>query len=173
MTNELTEKTLSKSNRNKSVAPKVFERRRETALQAAAQKRKNIFTLGVVLLISVLLGLGMYSKSQSTARNEARQQEVQAKFEEQYPRIGKKPEQSSLDGSVSVADQYLRANLNDYQSAEFLEWSNVTPTQMEGENFWTVTTRLRAKNAFGAKIMKDINFIIRNDKVLNVTGLNN
>lgn len=167
------EKTTPKLNRNKLVAPKVFERRQQSAAQAAAQKRKNIITLAVVLPLLVLLGFGIYYKSQSTARNEALQQETQAMVEEQYPGIGKKPEQSSLDGSVSVVDQHLRSNLNDYQSAEFLDWSRVAPTKLEGQNVWSVKVRLRANNAFGAKILKDVEFFIRNDKVVSVTGLNN
>lgn len=172
MTDNTFEKNTPKLNRNKLVAPKVFERRQQSAVQAAAQKRKNFITLAVILPLAALLAFGIYHKSQSTARNEALQQETLAMVEEQHPGIGKKPEQSSLDSSVPVVDQYLRSGLNDYESAEFLEWSRLTPTKLEGQNVWSVKLRLRAKNAFGGKILKDVEFFIRNDRVVSVTGLN-
>jgi hypothetical protein len=172
MTNDLPEKNPPKFSRKNLVAPRVFERRQEAAIQAAARKRKNIITLAVVLPLLALLGFGIYYKSQSAARTGAMQQETQAMVEEQYPGIGKKPEQNSLDSSVPVIDQYLRNNLNDYESAEFLGWSRATPTKIEGQNVWSVKLRLRAKNAFGGKIVKDVEFFILNDSIISVTGLN-
>jgi hypothetical protein len=172
MTNDLSEKNIPKSSRNNLVAPKVFERRQQATIQVVAQKRKNIITLAVVLPLLALLGSGIYYKSQSATRTDTMQQEIQAMAEEQFPGIGKKPKQSSLDSSVPVADQYLRNNLNDYESVEFLGWSRVTPSKIEGQNVWSVKLRLRAKNAFGAKILKDVEFFIFNDAVISVTGLN-
>lgn len=172
MTNDSSEENGQKSSRKNLVAPKVFERRQQAAVQAAAKKRKTIVALSLVLPLLGLLAVGIYYKSQSNARIESMRQETQAMMEEQYPGIGKKPEQSSFDGSVSVVDQYLRRNLNDYESSEFLEWSRVTPTRLEGQNVWSVKLRLRAKNAFGGKIVKDVEFFIHDNEVVTVTGLN-
>ena len=172
MTNDSSEKNTLKFSRSKLVAPEVFERRQQAQIQAAAQKRKSIITLAIVLPLLALFGAGIYYKIQSTARIETLQQETQAILEEQYPGIGKKPEQNSMEGLVPAVDQYLRNNLNDYESAEFLEWSRITPTKLEGRSVWGVRLRLRAMNAFGGKILKDVDFYILNDRVVSVSGLN-
>ena len=154
--------------RSESLAPHVLEKRRE----AAASKRKKLILLGVALVVLALVGLGIYNKSRTDARIEALRQETQAALEQEYPGIGPKPQQSAMNGSVEVVDRYLRETLNDYQSAEYVEWSPVTPAKIDGESFWAVRLKLRAKNAFGAKILKDSYFVIRHDKVVSVTGLN-
>ena len=158
----------SPANRSHSLAPHVLEKRREHA----AQKRKKLVVLGIILVIVALLGWGVYRKRQTDARIEALREENQAALARQYPGIGQKPEQSGFDGSVPIVDRYLRDTLNDYESAEYLEWSPVTPTNINGEWFWTVRLKLRAKNPFGAKILKEAYFVIRNDRVVSVTGLN-
>ncbi|HEX7957831.1 MAG TPA: hypothetical protein VF508_12850, partial [Pyrinomonadaceae bacterium] len=65
----------------------------------------------------------------------------------------------------------LKEVLNDYDSAEYLEWSRVARTYVKGEPFWVVKLKLRAPNAFGAKIIKTPIFFIRRDTVVRVEGL--
>ncbi len=85
--------------------------------------------------------------------------------------LGSKPENSKWDGSVLCVDKYLKATLNDYDSAEYVEWSPVTRIDLKGEPYWTVRLKLRAKNAFGGKILKEAIFFIRQNQVVNVIGL--
>ncbi len=85
--------------------------------------------------------------------------------------LGKKPENSAYDGSVRCVDRYLRTALNDYHNAEYLEWSPVTRVEIKKQPYWSVRLKLRAKNAFGANIVKDVYFLIRNDQVVQAIGL--
>lgn len=85
--------------------------------------------------------------------------------------LGDKPKSSSYDGRVQPAVDYLRANLNDYDSCEFVNWYQVVKTTYEKKPAWGVKLRLRAKNAFGAFIVKDVFFYIRQNQVVGVEGL--
>jgi hypothetical protein len=85
--------------------------------------------------------------------------------------LGPKPENSGWGGKVYCVDHYLKRTLNDYDSAEYLEWSPVARMDVKGEPYWAVRLKLRAKNAFGALIVKDVVFLIRQNEVVNVIGL--
>lgn len=85
--------------------------------------------------------------------------------------LGKKPKNSSWDGSVREVDQYLKQVLNDYDSAEYIEWSPVTKVYVKKEPFWAVRLKLRAKNGFGAYILRDTYFLIRGGQVVKAEGL--
>jgi ribosomal protein L40E len=85
--------------------------------------------------------------------------------------LGPKPENSAYDGSVRAVDKYLERVLNDYDDSEYLEWSPVTKVTLKGEPYWAVRLKLRAKNAFGAKIVKDVIFFIRQNQVVRAEGL--
>ena len=85
--------------------------------------------------------------------------------------LGPKPKNSEWDGRVDPVVDYLRSNLNDYDSSEFLEWSPVTKLEVKGEPFWVVRLKLRAKNAFGGYILKNTFYFIRQNKVVAAEGL--
>lgn len=85
--------------------------------------------------------------------------------------LGPKPMQSGWDAEVLPVKQYLRAVLNDYDSSEFVEWSPVTKVYIGKEPYWGVRLRLRAKNGFGALILRDTYYYIRNNQVVKSTGL--
>jgi hypothetical protein len=85
--------------------------------------------------------------------------------------LGDKPVNSPYDGRVDAVVEYLKANLNDYDDSEWLEWSPVVKMKVKNEPFWAVRLKLRAKNAFGGKILKDVVFFIRNNQVVSTTGL--
>lgn len=53
---------------------------------------------------------------------------------------------SEWDGAVPAVVEYLRANLKDFNSAEWVEWSPVADT---GSGYM-VRCKYRAKNSFGA-----------------------
>ena len=85
--------------------------------------------------------------------------------------LGPKPVNSAWDGRVDCADSYLRTHLNDYDSSEYLEWTQVKRMDLKGEPYWAVGLKLRAKNAFGAYIVKDVVFFIRQNEVVSAVGL--
>jgi hypothetical protein len=85
--------------------------------------------------------------------------------------LGPKPDGGGWNGKVHCVDQYLKSNLNDYESSEYLEWSPVTRVDLKGEPYWAVKLKLRAKNAFGAYIVKDVVFFIRQNQVVQAVGL--
>jgi hypothetical protein len=84
--------------------------------------------------------------------------------------LGDKP-QSGYNGKVSEVDQYLSKTLNDYDDSEYVEWTPVKKIEIKGEPYWAVGLKLRAKNAFGAKILKDVVFLIRQGQVVKTMGL--
>jgi len=86
--------------------------------------------------------------------------------------LGEAPESSKWDGSVQPVKEYLRRNLNDYDSSEFVEWSPVRLSVVKNIPYWTVRLRLRAKNAFGGYILRDTYYFVRGGQVVNAEGLN-
>jgi hypothetical protein len=94
-----------------------------------------------------------------------------AKINRDRTLIGPKPDDRGWKGKVFCVDRYLKANLNDYESAEYLEWSPVTSIEVKGEPYWAVRLKLRAANGFGAKILKEPIFLIRQNAVVRVEGL--
>lgn len=85
--------------------------------------------------------------------------------------IGPKPENSSWDGKVRCVDKYLQNVLNDYDSAEYVEWSEASKVDVKGEPYWVVRLKLRATNAFGGKILKNTYYFIRHNQVIYAQGL--
>jgi len=85
--------------------------------------------------------------------------------------LGPKLTNSAYDGRVDPVVEYLKNNLNDYDSSEFVEWSPVTKLDFKGEPFWVVRLKLRAKNAFGGYILKNTFYFIRQNKVVSTEGL--
>jgi hypothetical protein len=85
--------------------------------------------------------------------------------------LGPKPKSSEWDGRVDPVVKYLKRNLNDYDSSEFVEWSPVTKVEVKGEPFWVVRLKLRAKNAFGGFILRDTYYFIRQNEVVAAEGL--
>ena len=79
---------------------------------------------------------------------------------------GDMPETWSYDGRVMCVDSYLRRALNDYDSAEYLEWGSPEKVKIKGVTYWQVGLRLRAKNAFGAMIVKTMTFLIQRNQVV-------
>ena len=85
--------------------------------------------------------------------------------------LGPKPKNSEWDGRVEPVVNFLRKNLNDYGSCEFVEWSPVTKVEVKKEPYWVVRLKLRAKNSFGALILKETYYLIRQNEVVSAQGL--
>jgi hypothetical protein len=56
--------------------------------------------------------------------------------------IGKKPEQSELDGSVKIVKDYIKSNAKDSSSIDFVEWSKVSSM---GDN-WVVRCKYKGSS---------------------------
>lgn len=82
--------------------------------------------------------------------------------------LGEKPSEIELKMAFN---NYLRDRLNDYDSSEYLAWSPAEKVTVKGEPFWKSVLRLRAKNGFGAYIVRDVTFYLRNKKVVAADGL--
>lgn len=109
-----------------------------------------------------------YAKAQSLNKNLIAKS---AKIGAEILVLGPKPKNSEWDGRVDAVVSFLRKNLNDYGSSEFVEWSPVTKVAVKGEPYWTVRLKLRAKNAFGALILKETYYFIRQNEVVSAKGL--
>lgn len=81
--------------------------------------------------------------------------------------LGDKPKG---DGRTAVR-QYLRQVLNDYNNSEFIQWTEPQKVYDGEEPYWAVGLRLRAKNGFGGVVLRDVVFLIRNDRVVRAEGL--
>jgi hypothetical protein len=74
--------------------------------------------------------------------------------------IGQMPRQLA-DGRVPIVIHYLQENLNDPYSMKLLRWARIQKVYRYEEPFWYVRLRMRAKNGFGAYILKEVGFYIR------------
>jgi hypothetical protein len=80
--------------------------------------------------------------------------------------VGQIPHQLP-DGRVPTVVRYLEDNLNDPYSMKLLKWSRVRKVYLANRQpYWYVTLRLRAKNGFGAYILKEAGFYLRHNKVV-------
>lgn len=79
--------------------------------------------------------------------------------------LGKKPAQNK-DGAVPLILNYFDENANDPYSMRFVKWSNVEKVYLGNEPHWKVTVKLRAKNAFNAYILSEMDFYIQHNKVV-------
>lgn len=82
--------------------------------------------------------------------------------------LGKKPSESEL---YVAFNRYLRPRLNDYSSSEYVNYTAARKVTIKGEPFWVSILSLRAKNAFGGYILKDVTMYIRNKEVVLAEGL--
>jgi tetratricopeptide (TPR) repeat protein len=80
--------------------------------------------------------------------------------------IGEKPKNSSWDASVRPVKRFLESNLKDPDSVEYIEWSPVHLTRVEGQPLWRVRAKYRAKNSFGGYVIEEKLFYMANGQVI-------
>lgn len=100
---------------------------------------------------------------QAELRREAHQKQQRIKAS-----AGTKPENSSWDGAVRPVTKYLKTNLKDPKSVEYIEWSEVVPLELDGEHYWVVRCKYRAKNSFGGYAIEEKYFFIQHGQVVSV-----
>jgi|GEM_PF-6827358 tetratricopeptide (TPR) repeat protein len=93
-------------------------------------------------------------------------EESLAEKKEIIAQIGPKPQNSLWDGSVACVKDYLNKVLLDPYSVKYEEWSAVTLITYQGQDFWAVRVKYRAKNAFGAYILEEKVALMRNNQVV-------
>jgi hypothetical protein len=82
--------------------------------------------------------------------------------------LGEKPSESEL---YVAFNRYLRPRLNDYDSSEYVNYTQARKVTVKGQPFWVSVLTLRAKNAFGGYILKDVTMYIRKKEVVLADGL--
>ncbi len=83
-------------------------------------------------------------------------------------------ENSSWDSSVSQVKHYLKNNLKDPDSVQYIEWSNVKKdtTLLNGRATYAVRCKYRAKNSFGGYVISNSLFYLdSNGNVVHVLEL--
>ncbi len=78
---------------------------------------------------------------------------------------GEKPIRGSWDGSYSVVERYLKQVMHDPSS---LDIDGCTPAYKVEKIGWVVGCRYRGKNVFGAKVLNQNWFVIRQNRVVDV-----
>jgi LysM repeat protein len=98
---------------------------------------------------------------------EARQQQIkEARDRERADElIGPKPAQSA-NGTMPIVLKWFNDYLHDPYSARYVSWTRVRKGLHDGEPYWIVAVRIRAKNAFNAYRLSDYIFYIRRNRVV-------
>ena len=78
---------------------------------------------------------------------------------------GPKPTQLP-NGTVPLVLKWFQASLHDPYSARYVHWSKLEKYYWASEPCWVVSVRIRAKNAFGAYVLSDNTFYIRQNRVI-------
>lgn len=91
---------------------------------------------------------------------------IEAERQELLAVVGPQPRRDPWTGGTVAVQRYLKANLKDPGSVEYLGWGAPAIVDREGEPYWKVRVRYRAKNSFGAQVVESQTFYLRNDTVL-------
>jgi hypothetical protein len=83
-------------------------------------------------------------------------------------RILGEPPEPDATGKIQMVDLYFRLALKDYSSAEYVFWLPVEKAKYKGKPAWKTVVRLRAKNSFGAYVVSDHSFFIRQGQIVGV-----
>jgi len=106
-------------------------------------------------------------KQTAEAVIEARDQQIkEARDRERADElIGPKPAQSA-NGAMPIVIKWFNDYLHDPYSARYVSWTKVRKGLHDGEPYWIVAVRLRAKNAFNAYRLSDYIFYIRRNRIV-------
>ena len=101
------------------------------------------------------------------AESDSRQQQIKlARDRERADElIGLKPAQSA-NGAMPMVMKWFKDHLHDPYSAHYVSWTKVRKGFYDGEPYWIVAVRVRAKNAFNAYRLSDYIFYIRHNRVV-------
>jgi hypothetical protein len=132
-------------------------------LQLTPGKLGCLAVVAVLCLIGAIAGLISPSTSSDVLKGDGTAP-TREEIRKHVERFGPKPQYSSWDGSFEEVKKYLSSVLNDPNSVDYDFWSKVVMT----DSGWEIRVRYRAKNAFGALILKDQVFTVWNGGVVAV-----
>jgi LysM repeat protein len=78
---------------------------------------------------------------------------------------GEKPVQQK-DGKVQAVINYFNETFHDPFSMRFVRWSPLSIAHFGANTYWSVTVKFRAKNTFGAYVLTEETYYIKNGKVV-------
>jgi hypothetical protein len=78
---------------------------------------------------------------------------------------GTKPQQKAT-GEVPIVMNWFQNNLNDPYSMKIVNWGNVVKVGSGADANWAVIVKLRAKNLYGAYVLGQYTFFIRQNKIV-------
>jgi hypothetical protein len=96
---------------------------------------------------------------------EEEEERKRKEYQASLARFGKKPTNSSWDGSVRCVETYMKEAAKDPDSLEFEKWGRVAYNSTDG---WIVWCKYRAKNSFGGYVRERKWFVIRHNMVVDV-----
>ena len=79
---------------------------------------------------------------------------------------GEKPENSPWDGSVYEVKTFLENHLKDPDSVEYIDWYKPSLKEHNGDEYWGVKVKYRAKNSFGGYVVNTQLFLIKDGNVV-------
>jgi len=79
---------------------------------------------------------------------------------------GEKPENSLWDGSVYEVKTFLENHLKDPDSVEYIDWYKPSLKEHNGDEYWGVKVKYRAKNSFGGYVVNTQLFLIKDGNVV-------
>jgi hypothetical protein len=130
--------------------------------------------IGIVLICGILFGMGHCVYRAAVPAPPPRKTAEQLALESTEAVYGKRPETSDWDGKVYLIDDYLKANLKDPASLEYIQWWKLTPfiwgerdaSGAGAQNGWQVSVQYRARNSFGGMVIERQTFLIRDGKIV-------
>jgi hypothetical protein len=125
-------------------------------------------TIGATVYLVFIIGLFLHGERQP--RPDIKASAIPSPAPTIEDAAGPLPLLSPWDGEVYCVDEYLKQVLNDYESAEYLQWTFPEKVVIKKAPYWQVRLKLRAKNAFGAKIIKVYTFLIQNNVVVKASA---
>ncbi len=84
-------------------------------------------------------------------------------FHGRKPSIGYDPEYKPV---VRAVEEYLKGKLKDPDSLRFVEFTNPSTREVDGQKGWIVVEKYRAKNSFGGYVIEEEIALIRDERVV-------
>jgi DNA-directed RNA polymerase subunit RPC12/RpoP len=131
--------------------------------QKTAGKRFGV--IAVIVIALLIYGLIAGNKEDKRKAADPKPKAVAAAEKSTEDKAIKLPVQNSpWDGSVWQVKAWMKENLDDPKSIEYVDWS---PLSKSGKGNWMVRTKFRAKNRLGALVLSNWVFYLDEDgKVL-------